>query len=81
MVCMVVVIIVDPPGEPITIKGLLSLSTMVGVMEESGLFPGSTAFASFPINPNALGTPGFDEKSSISLFKKNPAPSTTHPFP
>ena len=67
MVCMVVVMIVDPPGEPITIKGLLSLSTMVGVIEESGLFPGSTAFASFPINPNALGTAANYNDQAIDL--------------
>ena len=75
------VIIVDPPGEPITKNGDPSFRTIVGVIDESGLFWGWIAFASFPTNPNALGTPGFDEKSSISLFKKKPAPETTCPFP
>ena len=73
---MVVVIIVDPPGDPIIIKGLPFFKTIVGVIEDKGRFPGSIALALLPTNPNALGTPGFDEKSSISLFKKKPAPLT-----
>jgi len=28
-----------------------------------------------------LGTPGFTEKSSISLFRKKPAPGTAMPLP
>jgi hypothetical protein len=35
-----------PPGEPVTRNGLPSLSTMVGVIEDSGLFPGPGALAS-----------------------------------
>ena len=81
MVCIVVVIMVDPPGDPTTKNGLLSFITIVGVIEDKGLFPGAIALASFPINPKAFGTPGFAEKSSISLFRKNPAPSTIHPLP
>ena len=74
-------IIVEPPGEPTTKNGLLSFKTIVGVIEESGLLFGSIAFASLPIRPNTFGTPGLEEKSSISLLRKNPAPFTTHPFP
>ncbi len=50
-------------------------------MELSILFPGSILFASPPTAPNILGTPGFIEKSSISLFRKNPAPATTTLLP
>ena len=78
---MVVVIIVDPPGDPIIIKGFPFFKTIVGVIEDKGRFPGSMALALLPTSPNALGTPGFDEKSSISLFKKNPAPLTRCPPP
>ena len=38
---------------------------MVGVIDDSGRLPGATAFCSLPISPNALGTPGCSEKSSI----------------
>ena len=33
------------------------------------------------MTPYILGTPGFAEKSSISLLSRNPAPSTTMPHP
>ncbi len=39
--------------------------------------PGSIEFASRPIKPYELGVFSRDEKSSISLFSKKPAPSTT----
>ena len=52
---MVVVIIVDPPGDPIIIKGLPFFKTIVGVIEDKGRFPGSIALALLPTNPNALG--------------------------
>ena len=78
---MAVVMIVDPPGEPITINGFPSFKTIVGVMELNGRFPGWMAFASFPTSPKAFGIPGLDEKSSISLFRKNPAPFTKCPPP
>ena len=70
-------IIVDPPGVPTIRKGLLFFSTIVGVIEDNILLLGSIAFASPPTSPNMLGKPGFILKSSISLFNKNPAPSTT----
>jgi hypothetical protein len=77
-----VVIIVEPPGEPTTKNNSpLGVSTIEGDMELSMRFPGSMALAVFPISPYALGMPGFDEKSSISLFRRKPAPSTTIPFP
>ena len=41
----------------------------------------SIAFALSPTSPKAFNCPGFDEKSSISLFKKNPAPSTIFLLP
>ncbi len=68
--------IVLPPGEPTTINSLLSLVTMVGVMELSIRLPGSIAFACPPTRPNIFGTPGLMLKSSISLFSRKPAPAT-----
>jgi len=56
---------------------------MVGVIELNILFSGAMAFALEPTRPYTFGTPGFALKSSISLFKKNPAPftSTLEPYP
>ena len=73
--------IVGPPAAPTVKIGLPSLSTIVGLMLESGRLPGSTALASAPIRPNALGTPGWAEKSSISLFITTPVPGVTTPEP
>ena len=36
----------EPPGLPMTMKGLPSLETMVGLIEDSGVFYGAMAFAS-----------------------------------
>ena len=36
----------EPPGLPITMKGLPSLETIVGLIDESGVFPGAIALAS-----------------------------------
>ena len=63
------------------INGSLFFNTIVGVIELKGRFPGWIALAAFPTNPKALGTQGLTEKSSISLFRKNPAPSTRKPPP
>ena len=52
---MVVVIIVDPPGDPITKDGLPFLRTMVGVIELKGRLPGCIEFASLPIRSKAFG--------------------------
>ena len=49
---------------------------IVGVMELSGLLFGSIEFALLPTRPQKFGVPGLIEKSSISLFRKNPAPAT-----
>ena len=68
---------VEPPGEPAIKNSLPSRSTMTGVIELSILFPGSAELALPPVSPNILGTPGFTEKSSISLLSRNPALSAT----
>ena len=67
--------IFELPGEPRIIAVLPLCTTMVGVMEESGRFPGPIALADPWIRPSELGTPGFAEKSSISSFNKKPRPS------
>ena len=43
--------------------------------------PGATALAVPPVAPNMFIAPGFAEKSSISLFRRKPAPRTTRPQP
>jgi hypothetical protein len=73
--------IVEPPGVPITITALLSCKSMVGDMDESMRLPGCISLAVLPTTPKILATPGLTLKSSISLFNKNPAPSTTTPEP
>ena len=50
-------------------------------MLERGRLPAAIELASPPSRPNALGEPGLAEKSSISLFSKNPAPATAMPLP
>ena len=79
--CITPVIIRVPPGAPITISSLPSLVTIVGVMLDNIRLPGAIAFASPPIAPYIFNTPGFAEKSSISLFNKNPSPGTVTPLP
>ena len=49
---MVMVIIVLPPGVPVARIGSQSASkAMVGVIDESGLLPGSMALATPPTKP------------------------------
>src|ERR1035437_1629144 len=75
--CRTTVMIVDPPGEPAIMQGMWSLRTITGVIELSILLPGWIELASPPSSPNWLGVPGLLLKSSISLFNRKPAPSTT----
>ncbi|CAI8350573.1 MAG: Uncharacterised protein [Porticoccaceae bacterium UBA1117] len=71
-----------PPGLPVASIGFPSSpNTIVGVIDDKGRFPGSIELAMPPINPKPLGVPGLAEKSSISLFNKNPAPATEIPLP
>ena len=69
---------VAPPGVPLTRKSAPSASsTIVGLIADSMRLPASTAFRSPCTRPNWFGVPGFAEKSSMVLLRKNPAPSTT----
>ena len=72
---------VVPPGAPVTNLTSPSSNTMVGLMEESIRLKGWISLATPPTAPKKLGTPAFTLKSSISLFSKKPAPSTTTPEP
>ena len=74
-------IMVRPPGLPITRRGLPSFATIVGVILESMRLPGAISLAVRPTTPKKLATPGLMLKSSISLFSRKPAPSTTVPLP
>ena len=61
-------IILEPPDAPIINRTLFALSTTImGTMDERGLFPGSMKFASAGTKPKPLATPGV-EKSSIWLL-------------
>ena len=62
-------VILEPPAAPVTnISDLLSLSrTIVGHIDERGLFPGLMKFEAEGGRPNSFVTSG-EEKSSISLF-------------
>src|SRR6185369_5905043 len=54
---------------------------IVGVIAESGRFPGPMELAALCIRPYMLGTPTFEVKSSISLFIRKPRPSMVTPEP
>ena len=71
------VMMVEPPGDPSTMKSLPSLSKIVGVIELSIRFPGCIELASPPIRPYELGKPGLILKSSIWLFRIIPVPGIT----
>src|SRR5579883_3266145 len=75
------VMMCEPPGAPMTMNSLPSLSSIVGIMEERGRFMGWIALASPCTSPNIFGVPGLDAKSSISLFIKKPAPGMVTPQP
>ena len=71
-----------PPGVPMTrVTFPASSSSSVGVMEDSMRFPGWISLAVLPMTPKILGVPGLALKSSISLLRRKPAPSTTTPLP
>ncbi len=81
-ICATEVMIVEPPGVPVTSSTRpCGSSTRVGVMADSMRAPGRTALAGPCTRPNWLGTPGLAVKSSISLFSRNPAPSTVTRLP
>jgi len=73
--------ILGPPGLPITMKGWSSLVMMVGLILLRGRFLGPIALASVPTRPYTFGIPGWALKSSISLLRIMPVPSTTIPEP
>ncbi len=75
--CSTVVMMVLPPGDPVTNTGSPSRRTIVGVIELSMRLPGAMALASSPSSPKELGVFGLTEKSSISLLSRKPAPGTT----
>ena len=62
--------IAGPPGVPVTNSTLPSLRTIVRVMADRGRFLGPMELASPWMRPYWFGTPGLEEKSSISLFNE-----------
>ena len=71
-----------PPGVPMTMVTLPASSrSRVGVMEDSMRFPGWISLAVLPTTPKIFGVPALALKSSISLLRRKPAPSTTTPLP
>ena len=79
--CKTVVIMRAPPGDPVASICPCCVDTITGVIELNGRLPGAIALASPPIRPNAFGTPGLIEKSSISLLSNTPVPRATIPEP
>ena len=74
--------IVGPPAAPTTtFTWPLPSTAMVGVIDDSGRFLGATAFCSLPMRPNALGTPGVSEKSSIWSLSTMPVLPATRCAP
>ena len=67
------VVILLPPAPPISNRGnsLTGSTTMVGAMDDRGLFPGSIKFAGDGRMPHSLTLFG-DEKSSMSSLNKIP---------
>ena len=72
MVCSVMVMMREPPGEPVTRNTWPSLVTRLGAIDDSGRLPGAIALASPCTSPYRLGTPVLMVKSSISSFSRNP---------
>ena len=72
-----------PPGLPVTMKSLPSLTRMEGLMLESGRFFGAMAFEPrVSIRPYDVGgLSGALAKSSISLLRITPVPCAVMPEP
>ena len=79
--CSTVLMIVGPPGLPVTRISLPSLVTKVGVIDESGRLPGVMELAGPWSRPNMFFTPTLAVKSSISLFMRMPVPGMVTPLP
>ena len=73
-VCRVMVMMREPPGEPSTIKILLSLVTSVGLIDDSGRLPGAMLLAVPCTSPYRFFSPTLTVKSSISSLRKKPVP-------
>ena len=72
-----VLMIVRPPGLPVTSTARPSRATTVGDCELSIRLPGAITLAGVPIAPCRSVTPGCQLKSHIWLLSRNPAPRTT----
>jgi hypothetical protein len=81
MICVTVVMMVEPPGLPVTSSTLPSLKTSVGLIDDSGRFIDPGALASPPMRPKKLAAPRLAAKSSSSSLSSTPVPSATRPEP
>ena len=77
MVISTVLMMVRPPGEPVTMNNLPSLARMVGDMLDSGRLPGMARFGLVPMLPRSSVISGAELKSPSSLLSRKPAPGTT----
>ena len=77
IVSSTVLMMVRPPGLPVTMNSLPSFARIVGVMLESIRLPGSARFGLVPIEPRSVVSSGASLKSPISLLSRKPAPGTT----
>ena len=71
----------EPPGAPTVMNNLPSRRMMVGVIAESGRFPGGWYCLRPAPGRTYSRAPGFAAKSSISLLSRKPRPGTVMPFP
>src|SRR5262249_21415418 len=78
----VVLMILGPPGLPVTMNSRPSFSTIVGVMLDRGRLRAAIAFAPrVSIRPYVLGRSGATAKSSISLLSSTPVSLAVMPEP
>ena len=72
-----VLMIVRPPGLPVTSTRRPSRMTNVGVCALSMRLPGAMRLGAVPMSPSRVVRPGTRLKSVISLLRRKPAPRTT----
>ncbi len=83
MIWCTVLMIVLPPGDPVTSTVFPFRTTIAGLIEESIRLPGRIRFGAVPMSPIVFVSPAFLLKSPISLLSRKPAPDTTtrDPYP
>ena len=76
IVSSTVLMMVRPPGLPVTMNSRPSLASIAGVMLDNIRLPGCARFGFVPISPSAVVSSGPALKSPISLLRRKPTPGT-----